>query len=194
MAVYRATLTQSWQQVITCQNVIHFEDLGGTMTEQQVMVELRDNWCVKMCALLTNKFGYRNIAIQKMGGDFQVFSFPVVVNGTDGVDNIGGTMVTSMKLRIITDFPGKKGRGRIYQSGIRDQFWESGQLQASAYAFLEPKLDQIRARYVGNVFNGPLKLGVYGRGPENSGFHAASQLIISPTPGIQRRRNLGVGI
>jgi hypothetical protein len=195
MGIYRVTFTGNWQNIITCQNVVHFADRSEfPLTHTQVMVELRDNWLAIMATRQTNKYGWRNITIQTVGSGANPSSFPIVVNGADGVDNIGGTMVTNLKLRINTDFAGKKGKGRIYMPALRDQFWESGQIQASAIPQINTMVNALQARYQNVGGLGPLILGVHGRGPEASGFHACVTLTYSLIPGIQRRRNLGVGI
>ena len=194
MTIFRVTLTGiRWAQV-TMQNVLHFEDLSSVMTDDQVMLEIRDNWCQMWATHQSNTFGWRNISIQRIGAVASPANYPIVINGQDGVDNLGGSCVTNLKIRIHTNFPGRKGRGRFFLPAVRDQYIESGQFNQQAIANITPTIDAVGERYCNIQATGPLQLGVMGRGPENSGFHPSTGLHMSLVPGIQRRRNLGVGI
>jgi hypothetical protein len=193
MTVFRATLTGIRWGKVTMQNVLHFEDVSSTMTDEQVMIELRDNWCTLWRPIQSNTFGWRNISVFRTGSSITPSNFPVVVNGTDGVDNIGGQNVTTLKVRINTFFAGKQGRGRFYLPGVRDQYLEFGEYIAAAMTTFNTVVQLVKTRYqsVGGV--GPLQLGVRGRG-SNAEFHPMSNLTIGSVPGIQRRRNVGVGL
>lgn len=194
MAIYRITLTGIRWGSVTMQNVLHFDDEGRGLTDDQVMIEMRDHWCTMWSTIQSNTFGWRNISIQRIGAVITPANYPIVVNGQDGVDNLGGTCVTNLKIRIKTSFPGKAGRGRFYLPAIRDIYWEMGQLEQNAINNLLVPVTNVHNRYAALQQLGPLKIGVLRRGGSAPDFHAATGLHMSLTPGIQRRRNVGVGV
>lgn len=193
MTIFRVTLTGVRWGKLTMQNCLHFEDVSSLMTDEQVATELATNWCVMWAVRQSNNFGWRNISVFRPGTSATPSNFPIVVNGTDGVDNLGGTCVTNLKIRILTAFAGKRGRGRFYLPAVRDQYIELGEYNATAITNITPTITSVTNRYKSVGGTGPLQLGVRGRG-DNDEFHPMLNLTMSTVPGIQRRRNIGIGI
>lgn len=194
MANFRATFTGLYNNAINCQNVVVFDDGNNNFTDLQVATELRDNWLTLIKAGQVTTFAWRNISIERIGSGVAPLNLAVNVQGVDSVDNLGGTQVICVKWRIHTTFPGKKGRGRIFLPAFRSVYWSAGQLTSLGITNISGLITTVKNRYVGPGSSGPLKLGVRGRGASDSGFHAADDITLSITPGVQRRRNLGVGI
>lgn len=193
MTVFRVTLTGIRWGKLTMQNCLHFEDISSLMTDEQVATEIRTQWCTMWAVRQASTFGWRNISIFRPGTSFTPSNFPIVVNGTDGVDASGGTNVTGLKIRILTAFAGKRGRGRFYLPAVRDQYIEFGEYNAQAITNITPTITAVESRYKSPGGSGPIHLGVRGRGT-NDEFHPMIALSMSVIPGIQRRRNIGVGI
>jgi len=194
MADYRVTVTGFWNNLITCQNVLAFHDTAGGMNEQSVANEIRDGWLTLIKAGQTNTFIWKNISVLKIGSNVSPLNMAIAVQGVDQVSNHGGTQVVCVKWRIHTQHPGPRGRGRIYLPAFRDVYWLDGQLTTTGVTNITAVLNSVKARYVGVAHSGPMVLGVHGRGPEAIGFLDADDLTLSLTPGVQRRRNLNVGI
>jgi hypothetical protein len=193
MSIFRVTFTGiRWSSVIM-QNCIHFSSDPDPMTDDQVHLELVNNWLQVLRPLQSNTFIWNSLSVLRPGTNFTPSTFPISVQGTDAVDNQSGTCVTNLKIRILTAFAGKKGRGRFYLPAIRDQWFLNGLVQQQALTAFQPAINTLKARYVGVGAAGPLQVGVMGRGPEAE-FHAAENLVMSNVPGIQRRRNIGIGI
>jgi len=194
MATWRVTFTGIYNNSVTCQNVVAFDQPDSVLTDQQVANELRDNWLTIIAAGQVNTFAWRNISVTRLGSNTSPLNLAINVQGVDGVDNLGGTQITCVKWRIHTGLAGKRGRGRIYLPAFRSVYWSAGQLTATGITNITPRITAIKARYVGSGSSGPIKLGIQGRDLQAGGFIAADDISLSLTPGVQRRRNLGVGI
>lgn len=195
MALMRATLTGVWINSVTMQNVIHLWNPDGTMSDLAVATELRDGWCTLLAAGQVNTFGWRNISVLRVGTTDTPTNLAVVVNGQDGTDNQGGSAVICVKFRLHTGFAGRHGRGRIYLPGYRSVYWSGGQLTSTGITNMTIRLNAIKARYVGPGNTGPVQLAVAPRSAvSEADMHLVDDISLSLTPGVQRRRNLGVGL
>lgn len=194
MSNHRVTFTGIWNNTVTCQNVVCFDNPDGALTDAQMAAELRDNWLTLIAAGQVNTFAWRNISISQIGSNIAPFNLAINVQGVDGVDNLGGTQMTCVKWRFHTAFAGKRGRGRIYLPAFRSVYWSAGQLTATGITNITSRITAIKARYVGAGAPSPLVLIIHGRGPEAAGPLQVDDITLSLTPGCQRRRNLNVGI
>lgn len=194
MSRHRVTFTGTVWGTVTCQNVVHFDNPDGLLTNAQIAAELRDNWCVLLCAGMMNTAGFRNITVATVGSAVSPYNLPVVVNGIDAVDPTTGTMAVNQKFRIHTPTAGRKGRGRIYLWGYRANLVSQGIVNATGITNMTIRLNAIQARYVGIGHTGPIALGVMPRGGASADFIFADFLVLSLVPGVQRRRSVGVGL
>lgn len=194
MSILRATITGTHYGTVTCQNVLHFDNPEPSLTLQQCANELRDNWCTTSAVARTSQFGFRSIKCEKLGSTETPFTLPIAINGSDLSDNSASMPPVCVKWILRTDHGGRKGRGRIYQAGYRAAYWQSGTLTATGITNITGHINTLMARYmVGGT--GPLKLKV---GPRvytsDSDYRYVTSVQLSLTPGIQRRRTVGVGI
>lgn len=196
MPIVRVTFTGICWGAINVQNVCAFSaKIDVFPSNDLIAAELRDNWCTLLAAGQTNQFGWRNISVYTVGSNLAPYNLPIVVNGQDGVAPSDGTQVICQKFRIHTGVAGRTGRGRIYLPGYRASLWSLGQLNSTGITNMTFRLNAIKARYVGIVPSPKdLLLGVLPRADDPSGFKFSTDLSLSLTPGIQRRRNLGIGI
>jgi len=111
MATWRVTFTGIYNNSVTCQNVVAFDQPDSVLTDQQVANELRDNWLTIIAAGQVNTFAWRNISVTRLGSNTSPLNLAINVQGVDGVDNLGGTQITCVKWRIHTGLAGKRGRG-----------------------------------------------------------------------------------
>lgn len=194
MAVFRVTITGLQYGQVTIQNVLHFSqsDFAGPLLP--VLQEIRDGWCSILAVAQVNSFGWRNISAVELGTTDSPTNLPVTVNGQDLGDPNNSMPTLSAKLRIHTGFAGRTGRGRTYVAGVRQAHWQFGQMTAAGITVWQARVNALKARYVGPGHTSLLSLGVLGRNVNPQFFHAADDLTLSLIPGIQRRRNLGVGI
>lgn len=191
--VFRVTFTGTMFSTVVFQNVCHFEEFGGPMTDAQVGLELQSNWCAMLAAGMVNTAGWRNIKIHRVGTLFAATNFPIVVNGSDGVGNLEVQPAVAIKFRLHTLTGGKTGRGRIYLCGYRNQLFTSGQLNGTGITNMNIRLAAIRDRYIMSGARA-LTLGVMPRLEIPGLFKPCTEISLAQIPGCQRRRNLGIGI
>lgn len=194
MAVYRVTFSGIHYNQITCQNVVAFRDQTNLMNPLTVAQELRDQWCTILAAGQTTQFGWRNISVRTIGSTASPFDLAIIVNGQDAADGSLAVPVITQKFRLHTAVAGKHGRGRIYLPGYRQSLWTGGQLNATGITNMTIRLNAITSRYVGPLMQSSLELGILRRGGTAADFIPVDFISLSLIPGVQRRRNLGVGI
>jgi len=194
MGIIRVTFTGQRWAVINSQNVVAFDNVDDALNDASIAADLSGGWCTMLAAGQSNTFGWRNISIEHVGSGLAPANFPIVVNGLDGTSNTDGTEVVNQKFRIHTATAGRSGRGRIYLPGYRQTLWSSGQLNATGITNMTIRLNAIKGAYVGTGRTSTLWLGVLKRTGAAGDFKPAVNLTLSLTPGIQRRRNYGVGI
>ena len=195
MSIERVTVSALWYGGMVVQNVMAFENDDGFLSVQQVAEEIRDNWLTTLRAKQSGLLAWRDIKVDRLNDASPPIHLNINLPGLDAVDSGLSQPTIAWKLRINTNVGGKRGRGRIYVPGIRYSHWQFGQLTAFGQEDLQPLVDTLSGRYVGPSHTGPLQLGVMPRpGPDVEVFLPSTSLTQSVTPGIQRRRSVGVGI
>jgi len=194
MAVMRITVTGLHYGVVNCQNVLHFFNGDGLLSDAACAAEMRDGWCTISAAARASQFGFRNIKVERLGTGNAPFNLPISINGQDLSDASNSMPPVCVKWILRTSIGGRKGRGRIYQAGYRAAYWNQGVLTSTAITNITSHINQISARYI-SPGTGPLYLMV---GPRqfvtSDDYKLVTNITLSLTPGIQRRRTVGVGI
>lgn len=194
MTIERVTVTALWYGGMNVQNVLAFNNPDGFLTPLQVAQEIRDNWLTIIRAKQSALLAWRDIRVDTIGDPSPPLHLAINIGGLDSVDSGLSHPTISWKLRISSNTGGKRGRGRIYVPGIRYSHWQYGQLTSFGFTDLQPVVDSLTARYIGAGGTSELFLGILPRGGSSGDFVTATSLSQSLTPGIQRRRNIGVGI
>lgn len=99
----------------------------------------------------------------------------------------------SVVVQIRTGSAGRHGRGRFYLGAIDPGTWLYGVMTAGAQTGWVPSITALKAAYLGNPTSG-MSLGLLRKGGDSSQFIPATDLIVRPVAGVQRRRNYGYGI
>jgi len=192
--IVRATITGAIGGYIQ-QNVLQFEydpDHGSDFL-QLAAFELRDHWIQLVRPLQASDFRYSNITTRNMSNLTQPpWSEPISIFGGGGtVQNWWGPMAVVFSIR--TAIFGRKGRGRFYLGGFYVGQVGQGQFTASAQGQNTVIAGGLITRYIA-ASSSPMRLGVGPRNNTAANFNLATNIIAQPTPGVQRRRNFGVGI
>jgi hypothetical protein len=194
VSIERVTVTALWYGGMNVQNVMAFDNPDGLLTPLQVAQEIRDGWLNIIKAKQSAYLSWRDIAVDTIGNPAPPLHLSVILGGLDSVDSGLSHPTVNWKLRITTGVGGKRGRGRIYIPGIRYSHWQFGQMTAFGVTDMQPVVDALVARYVQPSPSSGLYLGVMPRNGSASDHLLATGISQSLTPGIQRRRNIGVGI
>lgn len=178
----------------TFNNVLNFDNTGAVMTAAQVADELIAFWVAQVRAQQTNNTIYTGVRVQPMeaGNPASVFK-PVVLAGLKTTFSGNMPFICGV-LKIGTAFGGKQGRGRIYVPGLMGLGVTDGLFTLAALTTINDQIVlPLNAQFNGLTGTSALRLGVMGKAV-SSPFHVMTNLSIRSVLGIQRRRQIGVGI
>ncbi len=191
--IIRVTTTFLWygQQM---QNVMHFNNRDGVLSLSQCADDIQTNWVNRVRVQIDDDGKFTAITVRNMD-NLTVAPFTKAISILGGADH-GNQQVPylSMVLQIYTGVAGKHGRGRIYLPGVSWAHTQNGTFTAQAFTDWNSAtcLNAVRAAYLSPSGTSNLVLGVRNR--SDGTFLSATELLIRTVPGVQRRRNIGVGI
>jgi len=182
-----------------CQNVLHFHKVDGVWPAQVVtlLADLRDNWLSGTHGVRTEQndraFWTEIRAYNCDTPTLTPLTLTISLQGTDGNASTQLLSYVCYILRLRASSGGRKGRGRIYIPGPRFGYYINGSLSASAITALNQVTAQL-AKYLDGGAS-PWTVGISPRGTgEATDFIPASTMQFAPISGVQRRRNIGVGV
>jgi hypothetical protein len=188
--IARVTISGSDYGQLT-QNVLHFEWLGVSWDPTAIAAEIVAGWMPNILWFSKSNFRYNSILVQHATQPtLQTVNLPIVVDGNVVNDPRMPPFVACV-LKISTLQGGRTGRGRIFLAGVGADSLTSGVFTASFISTRQPKIDALKARY-GLSGSSQLRLGLFNR--TTNAFNGMSNLVLRPTPGVQRRRNIGIGV
>lgn len=191
MPLYRCTLSGFWaDEGIWMQNVLHFNDISQVgLDYTQIGDEIRTQWMPKFASFQTATFQWKQIHIQKLGTNETPFPYNAL-NTPGGSGNNVFHPCIALLFQLRTNLSGRRGRGRFYLPACHTgaiSRCNPSTTTSNTWAVNGP---QIKARYcLGG--NGPLQLVVKHK---DEGFEVVTDVLLSPTNRVQRRRNRGVGM
>jgi hypothetical protein len=173
-------------------NVIHFRNVSDFYTPLEIKNEFVDNWIMHVRGFQNPGLHYFNLAVKNMDDETGITTdFPLDIFG-GGFFGSQTWPTTAVLVQIRTAFGGRKGRGRVFVAGLHTGAFENGLFNAATTTSLNTFMDAIKAAFLPGGTS-QLTIGVCDRG-FNPDFHPAVDLVVGSRPGIQRRRNIGVGI
>lgn len=178
----------------TFNNVLNMDNTGTVMNAAQVADDVLAFFVLVVKAWQSNLVTYTGIRVQPMEAGNPASAFkPITIVGAKGNLVVENPFVAGV-LKIGTAFGGKKGRGRIYLPGLTIHGIAGGLFTTAGLAIVNDNIVlPLFGSYNGPTGVGNLKLGVMGRAVD-SPFHVMTNLQIRSVLGIQRRRQVGVGI
>lgn len=192
MAVVRVVLSGTLFNQL-CQNVLHFEDTDAFLSLPDCVAEIETYWLQYFRAYQMMSYRWTDISAGFVGDASSPFHKPVVYFGQSATDDSAQSF-SCIKFRIHTPVGGRSGRGRIYITGMSTVYnWTNGLLNQGALDKMNIVIGNITSRYIGLSSAGPLTLGILGKKKPPSAFIVADAISVSPTAGVLRRRNVGVG-
>lgn len=173
------------------QNVLHFEWLGISWDPTAIAAEISANWMPNILWFSKSNFLYNSILVQHATQPTQqTVNLPIAVNG-NVVNDTRMPPFVAVVLKIQTLQGGRSGRGRIFIAGCGGDSLTNGVHTASFISTRQPKIDALKTRY-GLSGTSQLRLGLFNR--TTSAFNGMSNLTLRAVPGVQRRRNVGIGV
>lgn len=178
-----------------CQNVFYLErpDWVDSMHDSLAQ-ELRDQWVFRVKGQQNVGFQYQNIQVQKWSGTPDVPYLLDITGNTGALAGPGYHPSIAVIFTFRTGIATRKGRGRIYNGGVHGETPLNGVLHPSALGAWSIVAAQLTAIY-SLTGSSSFTLQV---GPPNTHdqtqFNAVQQIICRPYFGIQRRRNINIGV
>lgn len=191
MTIYRVTLdmTMFGQQL---QNVLHFQHFSSDPATMDLLAQtVETNWIGNIRMLHSGSVRYNRIRVRMLESQFATFEKTINVTGNYGaVDEIWSFVCFVLRLRTATI--GRRGRGRIYISGVLAGFTDQGFVTADQISDWDERIAILMALY-GPGGTSEFDLGVCNKSAPFA-FKPVTSMQVAPTTGCQRRRNIGRGI
>ena len=192
MSIVRVTCFQTyWAQSV--QNVLHFDDNVSTYDPVNIKNDIVANWITNVALLQNAVLTYVGVAVKCLQPAESTTSFFAVSIGGTGFALAYGLSYPALVVKIETATPGYRGRGRFYIAGLPGAGYDSGRFNGGTLTAINTVVASLWAAYGPSSSISPMQIGVMGR-DAGATFHPATNLLPRSVPGVQRRRNLGVGI
>ena len=188
--LYRVTLNQQMygQQI---QNVLHFSHPSSDPATMSLLADaVETNWIQNVRFEHSAAVKYTRIRVLMLESQFAAFEKTININGGQGNDD-GLHSYVCWLIRLRTATLGKRGRGRVYISGVLHGLTLNGFVRAENITSWNNRFVNVMAAF-GPGGSSPFRLGVCNSKPPFV-FHDVTSIQLAPTLGAQRRRNIGVG-
>lgn len=189
--VYRVTLTQSlWGE--TMQNVLHFTHASSDPnTMIDLVTDLKATWIPQVKWIQQDQLRYVNARVQLLESQFAAYSEALNISGSAGGSNDYKTYNAHI-LQLRTALLGRRGRGRQYIGGVALNLTDKGIIKSDIITTWNNHIANLAAAYLsGGTSNFRLVVNPH----TNTDAHQdVTSITLNPIEGIQRRRNIGVGI
>lgn len=175
----------------TVQNVLHFINNSNALTPQQIALDVKNNWVDKVSIFQNANLVYSNILVQNLSDQILApFSLTIFRQG-QGFNDRRNTSTQCYVIKLVTARAGRHGRGRVFLGGVQSDSIQDGFLTSTALESWNTQvINVIKSAYIGGVGNA-LELCVR----EKSGaMNPTIDIQMRSLLGVQRRRNIGVGI
>lgn len=195
--LFRAILTSVFYGQI-CQNSMHFFKTGGTWPADgtALTTDLRDNFISGTFGIRGNQMntlGYTRIDVYNVASGLSPVTLAISLNGLQAASTGTGFGPINTILQIRAIAGGRRGRGRIYMAAPFAGCYGNGVMTPTGLTNWTTSVNGINGRYCGVSHTSAFDL-VIATGNNQVDYYTADHVAVANTPGIQRRRNVGVGI
>jgi hypothetical protein len=177
------------------QNVMVFDKPDFITADLNTLCQtLRDQWVFRIKQQQNAGFAYQNITAQKIEAAPAPPFLLDILGNTGALAGNGYHPSVAMVYSFRTHLATKAGRGRIYIGGIHGESILNGQFHptvAGSFALIATQLTSLFAEGGSNPFH--LMVGPRAS-TDSTDYKAVVQIIARPICGIQRRRNINVGV
>jgi len=193
MATYRITLTATFRGSIM-ENVLHFWRIDQSFSMTTIMETIRDQWLPEFKKFSVDQVVWTNIRAQLVEpGPGLAVNLAVNVAGTSNATDPRDHPCICEKIRLQSNTPGKTGRGRIFCPVASSFGGNVGVLTVATLNARNAVLATLMQRFCGGEPSTGLNLVIAPRNNPVANKEVVNMFCDS-TYGIQRRRNVGVGI
>jgi hypothetical protein len=175
------------------QNVFHIDDPGGSRTHEAIKDYMIVKFINVVKAAQVSAFTWEVCEVRQVGAGGQpVTSFALgVIAGTHGgagILNVGAFIIQKR-----SGLSGRHNRGRFYLGGPRADWTSNNLINAAGVAGMAPILSNIKTGFITGGVGNDMRMKILGKAPGSVPV-ALTDFVLAPGIGIQRRRNINVGI
>lgn len=175
-----------------CQNVFHFTGPSSDPGELQTLADhVAANWLAQIRLRHTGSVVYQAIKVRMLESQFPTHIKTVNVPGSWGADNEVSTVLCFL-LRLRSAEIGRRGRGRLYIPGVLKGWTINGLVTESQILGWDQTIANLMAVYGPNGSSSYRLTIVPSKPPFDTREVVSMQ--IAPALGVQRRRNIGIGV
>jgi len=174
------------------QNVVHFTGPSSDPNELSALADhIAANWLLTIKTGQTSALVYNSIKVRLLESQFPTFVKTVNIPGAFGFDDEVST-VLSFILRLRSSEIGKRGRGRLYLAGVLKGWTTLGLVDSDILVAWNNRIATLMGVY-GPSGSSTYRLSIV---PSKAPFtvRSVTSMQIAPTLGVQRRRNIGIGV
>lgn len=175
-----------------CQNVFHLLGPSADPLELSAVADhVATNWVGVIRIQQTAAVVYTQVKVRLLDSQFPPFVKTINTAGSWGFDDEVSTVLCHL-LRLRSSEIGKRGRGRLYIPGVLKGWTKNGLMTAAQITSWNARIATLMETYGPNG-SSVYRLTIVPSKPPYSSREVTS-MQIAPTLGVQRRRNIGIGV
>lgn len=192
MAVWRVTLSCSVDGQV-CQNVLHLTASDGILPNTVTDI-MRDQWLPQIRPFQHTGARWFDIEARRVDPiGLAPFHQTIVQFGSGDTEREADNPCLARVLQFKTAVAGRHGRGRIYIPGTTQASWDKGFVKTASLTAGQPLVNSLMNSFCNP--NPPFGLRlVLSRRSNPSQTINVDTIVQAPRIGVQRRRNIGVGM
>jgi hypothetical protein len=194
MAIIRITISGIYYQQ-RCQNVLHFRqaDYVDSLLDP-FLIDIRDVWVEQQRFLQNIGYQYTTIVGQKVSPPADLAHLLDISTKTGTNTGAGAVSTISLLWTFRTADPTHRGRGRMYLGGVHGQTPLNGLVHPTIVSSMGTVATAWMNRYGPSGTSAfDLVVGPHGNHPD-SDYREVTSVVARSYFGVQRRRNIGVGV
>lgn len=191
MGIARVTINMTWFGQI-CQNVIHLDNGEGGYDHAAIKTAIETLWIPAIRPMQLGTLNYFRISVRNMsvaGG--LTTDYAVNINGSAG-SAVEGWGPLAYLFSFQTATGGHAGRGRVYLPGAYPGNVVTGRWISASMDQQNTAIGLLTTRFLGASPTSGYNLAVCKRETDPTP-HLVTNIVARQVPGVQRRRNIGVG-
>ncbi|HEY9758858.1 MAG TPA: hypothetical protein V6C97_27060 [Oculatellaceae cyanobacterium] len=184
------TISRMYGQEI--QNVFHLLGPSADPLEMSAIADhVAANWIVQIKNRQSAAVVYSTVKVRLLESQFPPFVKTINIPGAWNFDDEIST-VLSFILRLRSNEIGKRGRGRMYIAGVLKGWTTNGLVDSDIIVSWNSTIANLMGVY-GPGGSGNYRLTIC---PSKAPFSTreVTSMQVAPTLGVQRRRNIGIGV
>lgn len=174
------------------QNVLHFHGPSSDPAELSALADhVATNWIGVVKLQQTASLVYTGVRVRMLESQFPTFTKTVNIPGSFGADDQVSTMLAFV-LRLRSAVIGKHGRGRLYIGGVLKGWTTNGLVTQAQLDVWATRISTLMGIYGPNGSSNYRLTICPHKAPFN--INDVTSMQIASKLGVQRRRNIGIGV